>query len=133
MKKIIILLLTLPLLTLSAVESDRVFSASNAKDFTKVGADGGQFLKIGVGARGTGMAGAFSALTNDLTALHYNPAGINEQEGVTTNFSYTSWFGGFSHNFAAVAFPISSQYKIAISMVNFTTGDVEETTLLQDL
>ncbi|MER3328403.1 MAG: PorV/PorQ family protein [Candidatus Kapaibacterium sp.] len=132
MKRIIILLLTLPLLTLSAVESDRVFSASNAQDFKKVGADGGQFLKIGVGARGTGMAGAFSALTNDLTALHYNPAGINEQEGVTTNFSYTSWFGGFSHNFAAVAFPISSQYKIAVSMVNFTTGDVEETTLLQD-
>ncbi len=132
MKKIIILLLALPLLNLSAVESDRIFSASNAQNFTKVGADGGQFLKIGVGARGTGMAGAFSALANDLTALYYNPAGINEQEGVTTNFSYTSWFGGFSHNFAAVAFPISSQYKIAVSMVNFTSGDVEETTLLQD-
>lgn len=132
MKKIIMILIILPLINLNAVDTGTVFSASNAQDFTKVGADGGQFLKIGVGARGTGMAGAFSALANDLTALHYNPAGINEQEGVTTNFSYTSWFGGFSHNFAAVAFPISSQYKIAISMVNFTTGDIEETTLLQD-
>lgn len=131
MKKLLIIFLILPLFTLSAKDS-RIYSASNAENFTKVGADGGQFLKIGIGARGTGMAGAFSALVNDLTALYYNPAGINDQEGVTTNFSYTQWFGGFSHNFAAVAFPISSEYRVAISFVNFTTGDIEETTLLQD-
>lgn len=130
MKKLLILLLILPMGNLFAI--DRVFSASNATDFTKVGADGGQFLKIGVGARGTGMAGAFSALTNDLTALHYNPAGINGIEGVAANFSHTAWFAGFAHNFAAVSFPISSQYKVAVSFVNFTTGDIEETTLLQD-
>jgi hypothetical protein len=133
MKKLLVLLLILPLFKLSAIEENaKVYSASNATNFTKVGADGAQFLKIGIGARGTGMAGAFSALTNDLTALFYNPAGINDQEGVTTNFSYTQWFGGFSHNFAAVAFPISSEYRVAVSFVNFTTGDIEETTLLQD-
>lgn len=131
MKKLLMILLILPLFKLSAVD-DRIFSASNAQNFTKVGADGGQFLKIGVGARGTGMAGAFSALSNDLTALHFNPAGINEIEGVSTNFSHTAWFAGFAHNFAAVTFPISPQYKIAVSFVNFTTGDIEETTLLQD-
>ncbi len=132
MKKLLLILLILPLLKSQAADDDRIIRASNAENFTKVGADGGQFLKIGVGARGTGMAGAFSGLVDDLTALHYNPAGISAQEGVTTNFSHTAWFGGFAHNFAAVAFPISSQYKIAVSFVNFSTGDIEETTLLQD-
>jgi len=131
MKKIILLLLILPLIKAHSADGI-IVRASNAENFTKVGADGGQFLKIGVGARGTGMAGAFSGLADDLTALHYNPAGINAQEGVTTNFSHTAWFGGFAHNFAAVAFPLSPQYKIAVSFVNFTTGDIEETTLLQD-
>ena len=131
MKKILLILLILPLLESHAAD-DRIIRASNAENFTKVGADGGQFLKIGVGARGTGMAGAFSGLVDDLTALHFNPAGIGKLEGVSANFSHTAWFGGFAHNFAAVAFPLSDQYKVAVSFVNFTTGDIEETTLLQD-
>src|SRR6056300_1530287 len=130
MKKILLILLMLPLLESHAAD-DRIIRASNAENFTKVGADGGQFLKICVGARGTGMAGAFSGVVDDLTALHFNPAGIGKLEGVAANFSHTDWFGGFAHNFAAVAFPLSSQYKLAVSFVNFTTGDIEETTLLQ--
>lgn len=132
MKKIIILLLIIPLFSTLAIDNRIVYSPSNAENFTKVGADGGQFLKIGVGARGTGMAGAFSALADDLTALHFNPAGINNITGVATTFSHTAWFGGFAHNFAAVTFPLNEQYRVAVSFVNFTSGDIEETTLLQD-
>lgn len=132
----IVLILTFALMTSSVLavdeEDGRIISPSNAENFTKIGADGGQFLKIGVGARGTAMAGAFSAIVDDLTALHYNPAGINGIDGIAATFNYTQWFGGFSHNFAAVTVPIGDQFRMAASVVNFTTGDIEVTTILDD-
>ena len=40
-----------------------------AGEFTKVGLSGGQFLKIGVGARANGMAGAYAGVANDMTSI----------------------------------------------------------------
>lgn len=46
-----------------------------------------EFLKLGVGARAQGLGGAYTSLADDLSALHYNPAGLsllNKRElGVT--------------------------------------------------
>jgi hypothetical protein len=50
--------------------------AGAAQIFEKVGTFDGQFLKIGVGARGEGMGGAFVAVADDATALFWNAAGI---------------------------------------------------------
>lgn len=50
--------------------------ALSAAIFEKVGTFGGQFLKIGVGARGAAMGGAFVAVADDATALFWNAAGI---------------------------------------------------------
>lgn len=49
---------------------------AQAEIFEKVGTFGGQFLKIGVGARGAGMGGAFVAMADDATAVFWNAAGI---------------------------------------------------------
>ena len=53
----------------TAINAQTTQTTIAASDFTKVGLSGGQFLKIGVGARGTGMAGAHSAVANDVTRL----------------------------------------------------------------
>ena len=50
--------------------------ALSASIFEKVGTFDGQFLKIGVGARGAAMGGAFVAVADDATALFWNAAGI---------------------------------------------------------
>jgi tetratricopeptide (TPR) repeat protein len=46
---------------------------ANAKS---AGTSAANFLKIGVGARGAAMAGAQTAMTEDLTATYWNPAGL---------------------------------------------------------
>ena len=38
---------------------------------------GAAFLKIGTGARPEAMGGAYTALADDVSALHYNPAGLS--------------------------------------------------------
>ncbi len=50
--------------------------AFSANIFEKVGTFDGQFLKIGVGARGAAMGGAFVAVADDATSLFWNAAGI---------------------------------------------------------
>lgn len=104
--------------------------APSAGEFKKVGAAGSQFLKIPVGARAVGLGGSGSAV-NDLTAIYWNPAGVADVANLSGHVSYTQWFGGFSHNFAAVAVPLTENYRIAASLVNFTSGDISVTTFEQ--
>jgi len=45
------------------------------------GSAGANFLETEVGARAMGMGGAFVAVADDVTALHWNPAGLADLEG----------------------------------------------------
>lgn len=103
--------------------------SGSGTDFQKVGGSGAQFLKIGVGARGTGMAGAFSAVSNDISSIYWNPAGLAYTNGMNAMFSYTSWFAGFSQNFAALSLPVGEKFRVALSATTFGSGDIEVTTL----
>lgn len=105
--------------------------AVTAGEFTKVGLAGGQFLKIGVGARGTGMAGAFSGLANDLTSLYWNPAGAADMKGYAADAHTTFWFAGMQHSFAAAIMPVSERLRAAVSFTSFNSGDISITTLDQ--
>ena len=87
-----------------AVDND-LTSGSSAGEFSKVGVAGAQFMKIPVGARANGM-GAYAAVTNDLTSIYWNPAGLADVKYMAGNFSYTSWFADFQHSYAAISLPI---------------------------
>lgn len=111
------------------VRAEDAAIASSAGEFNKVGAAGAQFLKIGVGARATGMAGAFTAVANDVTSLYWNVAGIGDIKGISANVSYTQWFAGFSHNFAAAVIPLGSNYRAGLSFTSFNSSNIPITTV----
>src|ERR1051325_7436750 len=66
---------------------------AQADIFEKVGTFGGQFLKIGVGARGAGMGGAFVAMADDATAVFWNAAGIArvDPEKSQLSMNHANW------------------------------------------
>jgi len=66
-------------------------SAEGAQIFEKVGTLGGQSLKIGVGARAAAMGDAYVALSDDATAVYWNPAGIARMSGQSISLNHTSW------------------------------------------
>lgn len=118
------------LIVLPATAKDNV-SGSSAGEFLKVGAAGSQFLKIGVGARASGMAGAYTATTNDLTSLYWNPAGLADVKGMGGDFHYTQWFAGFSHSYAALSMPVGENFTAAASMTSFDSQRIPITTISQ--
>jgi hypothetical protein len=98
-------------------------------EFIKVGAAGAQFLKMEVGARGNGMAGAFCSTTNDISSVFWNPAGLADVKKIGAEFDYTQWFAGFSHNFAAAALPVGQSFTAAVSLFSFTSDRIPVTTI----
>jgi hypothetical protein len=104
--------------------------AVTAGEITKVGLSGGQFLKIGVGARAAGMAGAYSGIADDLSAIFWNPAGVADIEGYASEVSHTFWFAGMSHSFAAASMPVGEKLRLAASFTSFSSGDIQITNTL---
>lgn len=115
-------------LTINLNAEQKAIGSSSGGDFQKVAGAGAQFLKVGIGARASGMAGAFTSLADDLSAIHWNPAGISDLKSISADFSYTQWFAGFSHNFAALSLPLGDNFTIAAHIVNLMSDDIEITT-----
>ncbi len=94
-----------------------------------VGTSGAKFLDIGVSARAMGMGEAFSAISTDISAVYYNPAGLTQiysREFMATHVDYPA---DITYNFAAVAFPMESVSGIiAIAMYSLNSGDIPYTT-----
>jgi len=75
--------------------------AAQEQDNTAYGGTSAEFLLLGAGARGVSLGGAYSALTTDVTALYYNPAGLaqmSQPQAMVSTYSYVadtrySWLG----------------------------------------
>jgi hypothetical protein len=79
------------------------------RDITKVGTTAGQFLKIGPGARAMAMGGAYVAVSDDIYAGYYNPAGIAINKGFgQVAFNHTEWLADINFDYAAVSLNVGS-------------------------
>lgn len=125
---------TVATLALSSPASLRAQSTTSTtgQDFTNAGASGSVFTKIWVGARASGMAGAYTAMTDDITSLYWNPAGIARLPGINIGASYTRWFGDISHNFIGATMPISDRYRLGLALTMVDYGNLSFATIQKD-
>lgn len=72
-----------------------------AKPFGKVGTAALQFLKLGVDARAIGMGEAYTAVTDDVSSVYWNPAGLAPAFENQVLVSHTNWPAGIMHEFVA--------------------------------
>jgi len=90
----------------------------------QAGSSGLVFLKMGAGARATGMGEAFVAVVDDATAAYWNPAGLLESSKTAVNFTHNKWLQDIRHEFFSVAFPWAKQY-FALSVSYNSVGEIE--------
>ncbi|MBI4064298.1 MAG: PorV/PorQ family protein [Elusimicrobia bacterium] len=98
-----------------------VLTASTAFSQIKTGAD---FLNIPVGARPVGMGNAYTALANDVTSLHWNPAGLALMNHRELGAMHSQWLLNTQYNFLGFGAP-SSMGSIAGSVAVLSQGNEE--------
>jgi hypothetical protein len=116
MRKLWIILLLIPAL---------VFG----QEFAKVGTVGTKFLNIGIGARGAGMGGAFEAVSNDVTSIFHNPAGITNVENYSVFLSHIDWVADSGYDAVAVVKKYPRIGAFGFSLAYMNSGDIERTTV----
>ncbi len=98
-------------------------------DFDKVGTTTAQFLKLGVGARAMGMGGSFVALSDDGSAMYWNPAGMVNQKDLATTFNHHNWALDISHDFVGVSFPTGRSGVLGLSLTTLSMDEQDVTTV----
>jgi|GEM_PF-912509 hypothetical protein len=63
------------------------------------------YLELPMGARGTGMAEAFSGISDDVNALYYNPAGLTAMDSAQLELMHIEGFGGINYENLGLAVP----------------------------
>jgi hypothetical protein len=103
-------------------------AVAHGQETNKAGTTAAQFLKIAVGARGTAMAGAVSAVVNDASALYWNPAGLLEVPRLSLYATHTNWIADIDHEYAGLVVPVGDNSRFGISATLLTVGEIEITT-----
>lgn len=63
------------------------------------------FLKLGSGARATGLGGAYTAVSGDINSISYNPAGLASLKKSEAGFTRAELVDGVSYNFLGYSQP----------------------------
>jgi hypothetical protein len=126
MKKRILYLFTLLMLTAGPAVAQYDWGFT----FSKAGSAGYQFLKIGTGAREVGMGEAMTAVTDDVGAIHWNPAGLAKVDRLQVGVHHNEWLVGSTHSSVALALPVR-RIVVGVSLLSFGIESFEETTVTE--
>ncbi|MFH1353233.1 MAG: PorV/PorQ family protein [bacterium] len=91
------------------------------------GSSTANFLKIGIGARAVGMGGAFSAISDDVSSVFWNPAGLGQLTRKEASFMHNEWVEGISYDYAGYAHPLKPGDKGVFggSLYYLTAGSIQ--------
>jgi hypothetical protein len=101
-------------------------SSSRAQDLYA-----GEFLRIPVGSRALGMGGAYTAIANDESAFHWNPAGVSLIPDQLFGFMYSAEYGTPGNSLAnfyqlGFTYPMKDM-TLALNWVRLSVGDLNHT------
>lgn len=97
-----------------------------------------EFLQIGVGARAFGMGNAQAAVTDDVTAGYWNPAGLASKDAILypeLSLMHAAYFANIAnYNYLGFAMPIdrNGYRRFGISILRVGVDDIPNTLKLVD-
>ena len=87
------------------------------------------FIQLGISARSAGLGGAFTSMTNDQTAIFFNPGTLATVDSSTISATFMKHVLDISSGMATYTLPIdkNSSERISLSAVYTTYGSFERT------
>lgn len=95
-----------------------------AQNVSKTGTTAAEFLQIGVGGRAIGMGGAFVAVSDDASALYWNPAGIASIEKNEITSTHSEWIVGLDFNHVGAVFNFEKIGKVGFALTMLSVPEM---------
>ncbi|MDH4222330.1 MAG: PorV/PorQ family protein [candidate division Zixibacteria bacterium] len=89
------------------------------------GTTGANFLKIGVGARASGMGGAFVGVADDATSIYWNTAGLSQLERQEIVFVHNQWYQDVKYEYFGYSLPVKAKSTLGFSITYLNLGDFQ--------
>ena len=91
---------------------------------SNVATTSGSFLEIGAGARSLSMGSAFVAVSNDVSALYWNPAGIVELDRPSMHVYHSPWLVETNYYHGGAVVPMGNLGSMGISYSGVTMEEM---------
>ena len=109
---------------------------SESKDsfFTSkaAGTTSADFLNLPMGARAAAMGGAYSAVSDEASAIYWNPAGLVQIPKLSAVFMRTQYVADINYQYAAYAHRLSYDSVIGVSALFTDIGSIDNTDISGD-
>ncbi len=85
----------------------------------------GDFMNIGAGVRALGMGGAFAAVSNDGSAIYWNPSGISQLRSSEVSAMHAFLYNGLaSYDNISFCQPLPNDVTIGFNVTRLTISDI---------
>lgn len=91
------------------------------------GSTGMNYLRLGVGARASGMGEAQAGISDGVESIYWNPAGLSLLNRQEVSLMYLSYFQGTSYGAIAYGTPIGNEEVLGIGINYFDSGLMDKT------
>lgn len=89
-----------------------------------IGTSAAAFLEIGIGARAMAMGGAYVSITNDATALFWNPAGIVQIAAFDLELMHSNWLASTNFDYVGLVASVESiNSAVGVSITSLDYGE----------
>jgi hypothetical protein len=89
------------------------------------GSTGATFLELGIGPRAAALGNAYTALSDDVYGMYFNPSGIATIERQEMGFAHNTLILDLDYNYLAYAYPLRGGGTIALSGIYVDLGVVD--------
>jgi long-subunit fatty acid transport protein len=94
----------------------------------RAGISTAQFLKIGVGGRAAALGESFVAISDDASALYWNPAGLAQFSENQVIFSHNIWLVDINHDFLGAVYHLDADNSFGVSITSLSMDKMPVTT-----
>jgi hypothetical protein len=100
---------------------------------SKAGTTIGQFLKIEPSARIVALGNAGASMSEEISAIFYNPASLGRLRGSDVQFTFNRWLADITYNYMAAGLHIEDVGTFALVGTLLNSGEIDVRTVGQPL